>query len=273
MAAKVQWNTSADSPAGTHGKVYLDFPLIPDLGPHTTAFHSGGYQKDGDDKYIVREVTTYPGAFAAALARFVFALAAGLPFGIILHAIGWAFVLKAEKSTRIAAFPPQSPGLPQTFYPNPIAEWSAWLYAFGLGTLIPCVFAGVSLSDGFFGSDAGRINYGVLAAAAVVAFIALYFTGRNVLTVCIGAQGVDYARGRGSLNWLKANWSEILTVAEKSRTYRGNTRYWVEVTFADGRKKLKIPQSVVGYPALRSTLSSMYAASKESDSGFATYRS
>jgi hypothetical protein len=53
---------------------------------------------------------------------------------------------------------------------------------------------------------------------------------------------------------MNASWSDIRQFTQKSRTYRGNTTYWVEVEFNDGRKKLKISQSIERYPALRDLL-------------------
>ena len=136
MAARLQWDTPADSANGAHGNIYLNFPEIPGLEGKVPDFHSGGYQKDNKGRYVIREVTTYRDAFPLSFARFVFALAAGVPFGVLLHTIFWAFVLKGEKRSRLAEFPPQGSGLPRTFYPNPIAEWTLWLLVFGIGTVM-----------------------------------------------------------------------------------------------------------------------------------------
>ena len=51
---------------------------------------------------------------------------------------------------------------------------------------------------------------------------------------------------------------------QKSRTYRGNTTYWIELEFNDKRKKLKIEQTIEGYPALRDILMSVFTAEKQS---------
>ena len=95
MTARLQWDTPADSANGAHGDIYLDFPEIPGFEGRVPTYHSGGYQKDDKGRYVIREVTTYRSAFALSSARFVFALAAGLPFGMLLHSIFWIFVLKS----------------------------------------------------------------------------------------------------------------------------------------------------------------------------------
>src|SRR5882724_4296133 len=82
MSVRLRWDTPANSVNGAHGTVYLDFPEVPGLAGKTVSFHSGAYQKDSAGRYIVREVTTYRSTFLLGLARFFFALAAGLPFGI-----------------------------------------------------------------------------------------------------------------------------------------------------------------------------------------------
>jgi hypothetical protein len=260
LAARLRWDTPADSANGTHSSIYLDFPEIPSLEGKTTTFHSGGFQKDDNGRYVVREVTTYRNTFLLSLARFGFALTAGLAFGIILHTIYWAFVLKREKASLLAALPPQGSGWPQTFYPDPIAEWIIWLLVLGIGAFVASMLAGFSVYDGFMSSTFTRIVYGILAGAAAIALIAVYFTRKSLLTVRVESSGISYARGRGDLEWLNAVWSDILQFTQKSRTNRGNTTYWIELEFKDKRKKLKIGQSIEGYPALRDILMSVFKA-------------
>ena len=143
MAARLQWDTPADSANGAHGNIYLNFPEVPGLEGKAPTFHSGGYQKDDKGRYVIREVTTYRDAFALSFARFVFALAAGVPLGVLLHTIFWAFVLKGERRSRLAEFPRQGSGLPRTFYPNPIAEWTLWLLVFGIGAFTASMMASI----------------------------------------------------------------------------------------------------------------------------------
>ncbi len=257
MTVHLRWDTAADSANGAHGFIYLNFPEIPRLEGKASNFHSGGYQKDDKGRYVIREVTTYRDAFRLSFARFVFALAAGLPFGIVLHAIFWAFVLKGERRTLLAEFPPQGSGLPRTFYPNPIAEWIIWLLVFGIGAVMASMVAGFSVYDGFMSSDSVSVVYIIMAIATAIALTAVYFTGKSLLTVRVDSSGISYARGRGDLQWLNAAWSDILQFGEKSRTYRGNTSYWIELEFNDKRKKLKIDQTIEGYPALRDILISV----------------
>ena len=258
MTAQIQWDTPADSANGAHGSIYLKFPDVPGLEGKAATFHSGAFQMDGQRRCVIREMTTYRDTFRLSVARYMFALTAGLPFGIVLHTIFWAFVLKGEKRSRLEALPPQGAGLPRTFYPDPIAEWVTWLIVLGIGASVASLMAGLSMSEGFMSSDFVSIVYIILGIAAAIALIVIYFTGKSVLTVRIETDGISYARGRGDLQWLNAAWSGILRVTHKSRTYRGNTSYWTEVEFKDNRKKLKIGQSIGGYPALRTTLTSSF---------------
>ena len=262
IAAKLQWDTPADSANGAHSYIYINFPEIPGFAGKTPTFHSGPYQIDDRSRYVVREVTTYRNTSLLSLARFVFALSAGLPFGIVLHSIFWAFVLKGEKRSRIAEWSPQGPGLPRTFYPNPIAEWSIWLLVLGIGAVVPSMMAGFSVADGFMSSSFVWFVYGFLAVGVTAAILAAYFTRKSVLTVRVETGGISYARGRGELQWLNAAWSDISLFTQKSRTYRGNTSYWIELEFHDNRKKLKIGQSIEGYFALRDLLVNVFKGSR-----------
>ena len=207
-------------------------------------------------------MTTYRNAFALSFARFGFALVAGVPFGVLLHTIFWAFVLKGERRTRIAELPPQGSGLPRTFYPNPIAEWTLWLLVVGIGTVMASMMASFAVYDGFMSSTFVWVIYIIMAITAAIALPVAYFTGKSLLTVRVDTNGISYARGRGDLQWLNAAWSDILQFRQKSRTYRGNTTYWIELKFNDQRKKLKISQSIEGYPALRDILMSVFTPKK-----------
>jgi hypothetical protein len=258
LTAQFRWDTPADSANGARGFIYLDFPEYPGLAGKAPTFHSGGYQKDDAGRWVIREVTTYQSSLPLSLGRFWFALSAGLPFGIVLHTIGWIFVLKGEKRARIAALPLQGTALPQTFYPDPIAEWTSWLLVLGLGSALASLLAGFSIYDGFMSSSLAFVISMIVAGAAAVALVAAYFTGRRLLTVRVESNGIAYARGRGDLQWTNVNWGEVLTITQKSRTYRGSTTYWMELEFNDKRKKLKIQQSIVGYAALRDLLGNVF---------------
>lgn len=263
MAARLQWDTPANSANGAHGNIYVSFPEVPGLEGKAATFHSGGYQKDDQGRYVIREVTAYRDAFTLSFARFVFALAAGVPFGVLLHTIFWAFVLKGEKRSRLAEFPPPGSGLPRTFYPNPIAEWTLWLLVFGIGAFVPAMMASFGVYDGFMSSTFIWVISIIMAITAAIALPVVYFNGKSLLTVRVDSQGISYARGRGDLQWLNAAWSDILLFREKSRTYRGTTTRWIELEFNDQRKKLKIGQSLEGYAALRNILRSVFTAPKQ----------
>ena len=264
MAARLQWDTPADSANAAHGNIYLNFPEIPGLEGKAPNFHAGAYQRDNKGRYVIREVTTYRDAFMLSCARFGFALTAGVPFGVLLHTIFWIFVLKGEKRSRIAEFPPQGPGLPRTFYPNPIAEWTSWLIALVIGAVPASMMAAFTVWDGFMSSTFIWVIYIMMTITTAIALPVAYFTGKSLLTVRVDTNGISYARGRGDLQWLNAAWSDILLFRQKSRTYRGSTTYWIELEFNDKRKKLKIGQSIEGYPVLRDILVSVFAARKQS---------
>jgi hypothetical protein len=118
--------------------------------------------------------------------------------------------------------------------------------------------AGLSVHNGFKISTIIWAIHIILAVAAAGASMAAYFRGKSLLTVRIESTGIAYAHGRGDLQWVTANWGEILTLMEKSRTYRGSTSFWLEVDFQDNRKILKLDQSIEGYAELRNLLASVY---------------
>jgi hypothetical protein len=262
ISAPVKWDTPADSANGAHGQIFLNVPEIPGLEGKTPNFHSGGYQKDDKGRYVVREVNTYKSSLLLTFARFAFALSAGIPFGILLHSIFWIFVLKNEKRSRLAALPPQGSELPRTFYPNPIAEWSIWTLLFGIGGFVASMMASFAVYDGFMSSSFTWVAFIILAIMGTIALLAAYFTGRSAMTVRVEANGLSYARGRGDLQWITFAWGEILLLTEKSRTYRGTTRRWLELEFRDNRKKLKLAQDIEGYAALREILFRVFTPSK-----------
>jgi len=183
LAATLRWDTPADSANGAYSRIYLNFPAMPQLDGKTPTFHSGGYQKDDRGRYFLREVTTYRSTFLLSLARFVFALSAGLPFSIALHAIFFGFVVKSEKRSRMANLPPQGPGLPRTFYPNPITEWAVWLIILGVCAAGASMFAGFCVHDGFMSSSFVWVIYGILAVGAAIALLAAWSRRKSLLTI------------------------------------------------------------------------------------------
>ncbi|HEY3743357.1 MAG TPA: hypothetical protein VGL53_26100 [Bryobacteraceae bacterium] len=257
MNAQVQWEAPSDSANGAHSTIYVSFPEVPAFEGKHPRIHSGGYQMDDQGRFVVREVTTYRGNFLLSVGRFVFALSAGLPIGIVLHSIGWIFILVQEKRARVAALPVRGSGLPQTFYPDPIAEWTMWLCLFGLSAFMSSLMAGFAVADGFLSSTFVHIIYSFLLAGVAIASIAVYFVGRSVLTVRVESTGISYARGRGELDWITAIWGEVSKIGERSRTTRGSTTYWMVVEFRDGRRRLKITTSIGGYKDLRKILLGM----------------
>ena len=259
MTVQLRWDTPAASANGSRGLICLDIPQVAGLATQTATLHSGPYQVDGAGRTIIRQATAYRSALLVTLARFGFALAAGLPFGILLHTLGWAFVLRGEKRRRLAELSIQNEEWPRTFYPSPIAEWVIWLLIFGIGAFVPGMMAGISVADGFLSYLFVTVIFSVLAVATAVATLVVYLTGKNLLTVRVAPEGISWARGRENPRWSTAAWGEISSLIQKSRTYRGTTSWWIEIEFQDSRKKLRISQSIVGYPALRDLLMSRAA--------------
>jgi hypothetical protein len=253
MTAHLRWNAAADASNGASGSIYVEFPASLSDGKAPT-FHGGQYQVLKDGRCAIREITAYRSPAALYLARFGLALVAGLPFGILLHSIGWAFLLKREKQARLRSLPPQNAGLPQVFPPNPILEWSVGLFLLGLGASIASLIAGLGIFDNYIGSSLITTIYVTLAIAMGVAVASAYSAGKSALTIRIDPGGFSYMRGRDDADWTTAAWEEVVTVVEKSRKNRGTTTYWIEIKFKDGRKKLKVPTSTVYYPALRKLL-------------------
>ena len=256
LAAKVKWETATNSADGAHGNIYIRFPDLQKLTRNVN-FHFGGYQKDSHGRWLLRQVTTYRNSLALSFARFFFALGVGFPLAIVLQSIFWAFQLAREKKSRIAAFPAQGSQMSRNYYPDPIAEWITWTVWFGMFGGAGLV-AGLSAYDGFPSSTTIWLIYGILAAGFVIAAICAYFTGAYLLTVRVDADSISYARGRGDLQWFTARWGDVLQATQKSRTYRGTRREWVELEFKDMRKKLKLRESIVGYPALRDFIFSLF---------------
>jgi len=262
LTAQVHWDTSPDAANGANGKIFVHFPEVSGLPDSALTFHSGNYQKDDQGRFVVRDVNAYRGAIPLFFARFALGLAIGMPIGAVLHTIWWIFVLKKEKRARIAALPPRSPQLPWTFYANPIAEWVIWTVLFGCFSLSASIMAAVATSDGFLGSSMAWIIYGMQGAGALSGGIIAYYLRVRALTVRVDSNGISYARGRENPRWFSAHWTDVQQLFRKSRTYRGTRREWVEIQFKDGRKKLKLPEDMVDYPALRDFVWSLFTPQK-----------
>jgi hypothetical protein len=259
MTVRLRWETAEDSAGGARGSIFLDFPAIPGLGGIPPSFHSGGYQIDESGRYVVREVTAYRSPLQLFAGRFFFALSAGLPLGIFFHTIWWALVVvNPEKRSRQAQLP-QANGFPRTFYPDPVAEWAAWLMVLAIGAFVASIMAGASGLEGFMSSSFMQVPYDILAGAAILGALCAYYTARSVLTFRIESAGISWARGRGNLRWLNCPWSGISLFREKSRTSRGSTTRWIEIEFTNGLRKLRIGQSIEGYATLRDILMNVFA--------------
>ena len=188
-----------------------------------------------------------------------------MPLGVLLHTIFWAFVLKGEKRSRLAEFPPQGSGLPRTFYPNPIAEWTLWLIVFGIGALLASMMASFTVYDGFMSSTFIWVIYIIMAITAAIALPAAYFTGKSLLTVRVDTNGISYARGRGDLQWLNAAWSDILQFAGRNPAPIAATRrIGLNSNSTTAGRNSRSHQSIEGYPALRDILAGVFTPRQQS---------
>ena len=241
----------------TFGATSLRFATLSQVIP-------GGAQRDDKGGYVLPKVATHRDAFRPSWAQVIFALAAGLPFGVVLHTIFWVFFLERERRSRVARFPPQGSGLPRTFYPNPIAEWDLSTRVFGAGALVASIFAAIAVYDGFMDSLDLWTIYILMALAAAIALSIGHNTHRSLVTARVDTDSISYARGRGDLQWTKTAWSDISHLRPCSRNWRGYRWFWMELEFKDRREKLRIGQSIEGYFDLHDILTSRFTAKKQS---------
>jgi hypothetical protein len=258
----VKWEAAADSASGAHGDIRMVFPTLPGLGQPNLRL--GVYAtQDEQGRWILREVTAYQSASSMYLARFRLAFALGLPLGILLQSLWWAFELKKEKRARIAALPPQGSRLPRTFYPNPIKEWTRWSLVLGIFALFAGFLAVGSASEGYMDSLSYWRIFIVLGTGVLLGLISVYRTQASVLTIRLDSSDISYARGRGESRWTTERWSDVLKWSRRSRGFAGRRREWLEIEFTDlNKKKLQVPQDTVDYAALRDFLLSTSAPAK-----------
>ncbi len=256
LVAHVKWETPAASANDAYGDIRLVFPAT-DAGEFDP--HSGAYSKDDQGHWIMRDVATYRSAPSLFFARLGLAFALGFPLAILLHSLWWAFQLKKEKRSRIAAFPPQGDQLPRTFYPNPIREWTWWTILLAIFAFEGAFFAVFAAMDGLMDSQTYGLILFSIAAGAVAGLMVASITRMRVVTVRVDSGGISYARGRGNLQWVSKRWTDVLSVRAKAWwSLRGGRWAWLEVKFADA-KKLRLPEDTVNYPALRDLIAYLFA--------------
>ena len=260
--AHVKWETAADAASGAHGDIRMIFPALPGLGEPNVRLGSYATQDD-QGRWILREVTTYGSASSVFLARWRLALALGLPLGILLQSLWWAFELKNEKRARIAALPAQGARLPRTFYPSPIKEWTRWSFVLGISAFFAGFLAVGSASEGYMDSRSYWRIFIVLGAGALIGLYVVYRTQASVLTLRVNSADISYARGRGDSLWVTERWTDVLKWSRRSRGFRGLRREWLEIEFTDlNKKKLQAPQDTVDYAALHEFLLAVSAPAK-----------
>jgi hypothetical protein len=260
--AHVKWETPADSASGAHGDIRMVFPALPGLGEPNVRF--GVYSpQDDQGRWILREVTTYRSASSVFLARLRLTLALGLPLGILLQSLWWAFALKKEKRLRTAALASQVDHLPRTFYPNPIKEWTRWTYTLGIFAFFAGFLALGSASEGYMDSRSYWRIFMVQGLGALIGILVVYRTQLSVLTLRVEADGIAYARGRGALQWFTELWTDVLKLSRRSRGFGGRGRESLEIEFTDlNKRKVQVPEDTIGYAALRDLLLSNSATQK-----------
>ena len=183
--------------------------------------------------------------------------------GILLQSLWWAFELKKEKRARIAALPPLGAGLPRTFYPNPIKEWTLWAYVLGISAFFAGLLAAGFASEGYMDSRSYWLVFMVLGTGALLGLVSVYRTQASVLTIRVDSGDISYARGRGESRWVTERWTDVLKLSRRSRGFAGRRREWLEIEFTDlNKKKLQAPQDTVDYAALRDFLLSTSAPVK-----------
>jgi hypothetical protein len=250
LTVDFSWDTPPDERDGAAGQVYLDLPDVSRFEGSYISLLSGSWATDSGG-LIIRTEAAYRDPLRLGLARSLLALSLGLPVGIIVHAVGWYFLaLPRERAARIAALPEAGSGLPRTFHPDPVIEWSAALGALCLFA----VFAALMFADsteGLVSYSGVHIAYMLMAAGAVCAPLAAAWAGSRALTVRVEDNGIAFARGRTAAQWTCVPWTEVTGKCEKSN--RGN--YWIELEFRGQWSKLKIREAfTVDYPILRGLL-------------------
>ena len=151
------------------------------------------------------------------------------------------------------------------FYPDPVAEWFAWLPILGASAFVGSVVAGFCVANGFITSRLVHAVYVGLPITAAIALPLAWFVGKKVLTVRVESEGISYARGRKNLQWTSAAWDQIAAITPKSRTNRGNKTCWIEIAF-HGLDTIKIiDERITDFAGLRALLASVAAGKMRAD--------
>jgi hypothetical protein len=258
LVSHVRWEAPADAAAGAAGTIHVEFPKIRGVPGYDVNFHSGSYQKTGNE-WVFREVTVHQGAISLALGRLVFGMCLGLPVAFLFHSGWWLLYLRREKRARLAALAPvSSETLPRTFYPDPVAEWNVWcimmLIFGGIGTFI----AGIGISSGFVSSVIAWVILGMVGFGVLISLLIVWLVRRSVVSLKIDADSLSVAQGRGEPKWITASWGDLKGAVCKSRTYKGSRTEWVEVIFPDGKKRKFYENYLPEYAVVRAVVLALY---------------
>ena len=255
MVAQVKWEMMAAAADGARGDIHVEFPALGLSPAGVPAFQSHAFQNKGEGRWTTREATAYQTPWALHLGRFLSALGISVPMAILLHSIGWAFVLKKEKRIRLEKLALPPPGtLPRIYYPNPIAEWIIWTFLVSAFAAIGTLFAGMAISNGYLSLD---IRWAILVLqgiGVVVGLIVAISVWVGVVTVRVDTDTISCAKGRSAQpHWETARWDEMKRVQRKARRIQGRTHHWVEVQFPSGIvRKIDDPEGMEAVMTLHS---------------------
>jgi hypothetical protein len=258
LVSHVRWEAAADAADGAAGTIHVVFPKIRGVPGYDVNFHSGSYQKTGNE-WVFREVTVHQGTISLALGRLLFGMCLGLPVAFLFHSGWWLLYLRREKRAVLAALATTgSETLPRTFHPDPVAEWNVWcilmLIFGGIGTFI----AGIGISTGFVSSVIAWVILGMVGFGVLISLLIVWFVRRSVVSLKIDADTLSVAQGRGEPKWITASWGELKGAVCKSRTYKGNRTEWVEVIFPDGKKRKFYENYLPEYTVVRAVVLALY---------------
>jgi hypothetical protein len=192
MTVHLRWEAPDDSESGAHSSIFIKFPDLPQFEGKRPRLHIGGFQLDSKGRYAIREVSTYRSTSMLAVGRFFFALAAGIPFTMLLHSILFGFLVKRERRSRLAEFPPQGSGSPRTFSADPIALWRTWLNIIGVGGFVVSIMAALCIADGYMSSSMMLGIYILLEFVIVIGALVVYFKRRSLMKM--RGHGISYSR-------------------------------------------------------------------------------
>ena len=259
LASRVTWRARPDALDGQPGEIDVDVPPTTTvMPPYGVSFRTGNYEMTDDGRYVVRQIKAYRTQNRVIAARFLASLIPGFPVALLLHGIVWPWQLKRAKRAWIARVtPPDRRALPRTFYPNIISPWVIWtFFAIAAG-----VIGSILTAYGIIHREADpTLDHVMIVVESIALFVGLLFawlTARSAPTVHVDSRTISCARGPGRPRWITARWRDLRSATPNSRTYRGNTVEWLEITFPDGKRR-KVPSDLIDYETLKEIVVKYY---------------